>query len=179
MLNYQVLAENLASHGYIVASINPTYSSDFVAFSDGSVVYRTPEGSMPEGNVSDEELNEVGSKLIETWTGDISFVINKLGEMNAEKGSMWTGHIDMKHIGVFGHSFGGASSTEACLVDNRIKAGYLLEIPKAAHFSFSDDTLFFSPILKALGVFGTINAERGLQITNSYITAFLINISKI
>lgn len=50
--------------------------------------------------------------------------------------------------------------------------GYIIEISKAAHFSFTNNTLFFSTILKALGIYGTINGERGLQITNSYTTAF-------
>lgn len=221
VFNYSVLAENLASKGYIVAAINPTYSSDFVVFSDGSVVSKTPKASMPEGNATDKELNETGSKLIKTWAFDMSFVISKFGEMNSDKGNMWTDHVDMEHIGAFGHSFGGAASAEASLNDKRIKAGvdidgylyglekssekpfmfilskheqkeldlqelnkiqdfynnlkkdgYILEIPKAAHFSFADHTLFFSPILKAMGIYGSINGERGLEITNSYITAF-------
>lgn len=221
VINYAALAENLASHGYIVIGVNPTYSSDFVIFSDGSTAYKTSKGSMPEGDATDKELNDVGAKLIKTWSADMSFTISKLGEMNFEKGNMWTGHVDMEQIGAFGHSFGGAASAEASLTDERIKAfididGYLygvqtnpekpsmfimsqheqkgidlqegnkiqdfynslnkdvyiIEISKAAHFSFTDNTLFFSPILKALGIYGTINGEHGLQIINSYITSF-------
>ncbi|TGE31089.1 hypothetical protein [Desulfosporosinus sp. Sb-LF] len=221
VFNYTALLENLASRGYTVVGINPTYSSRYVVFSDGSVAYRTPEGSMPESNPTDKQLNEVGAKLIKTWTEDMSFVFNKLGEINAKQGSMWTGHIDMAHLGAFGHSFGGDASANACLVDNRIKAGididgylygvekvpekpfmfilsehqkntidlqeyhkiredfnglkndgYLLEVSKASHFNFLDNAIFFSPILKYTGVFGAINGERGLQVTNSYITAF-------
>jgi predicted dienelactone hydrolase len=221
VLNYQSLAGNLASQGYIVVGINPTYSSRFVVFSDGKVAYRTPKGNIPENNPTDEQLNIVGSKLIKTWADDMTFAINRLAEINVDKGSMWAGHMDMEHIGVFGHSFGGATSVEACLLDNRIKAGididgylfgvkkglnkpfmfimshhqnntsdlqelnkikevynglakdgYLLDIPKAAHFSFQDNTIFFNPIQKAMGIYGTINGERGLQITNSYLTVF-------
>lgn len=221
VFNYTALAENLASNGYIVVGINPTYSSDFVVFSDGSTAYKTSKGSIPEGDATDEQLNVAGSKLIKIWSADMSFVISRLGEMSSEQGNMWTGHVDMEHIGAFGHSFGGAASAQASLTDERIKAsididgylygvqkspekplmfimsqheqkgidlqesnkiqgfynslnkdGYIIEIPKAAHFSFSDNTLFFSPILRALGIYGTIDGERGLQITNSYITAF-------
>lgn len=223
VFNYQTLAENLASQGYIVVGINPTYSSRYVVFSDGSVAYRTPEGTIPESSLTDEQLNNIGTRLINTWTEDMRFAINKAGEMNTKQGSMWAEHIDMEHIGAFGHSFGGAASAEACLYDNRVKAGididgslhgdvlkkspnkpfmfimsqfkqsgiglmesnkikgfyngiekdgYLLEISNAAHYSFLDNTVFFSPVLKAMGVFGTINGERSLQITNSYITAF-------
>ncbi|WP_297418921.1 hypothetical protein [Clostridium sp.] len=221
VFNYTILAENLASEGYIVVAINPTYSSDFVVFSDGGTANKTSKGSMPEGDATDKELNDVGSNLIKTWSADMSFVISKLGEMSIEQGNMWTGHVDMEHIGAFGHSFGGAASVEASITDERIKTnididgylygvqtrpekpsmfimsqheqkgidlqennkiqnfynslnkdGYIIEISKTAHFSFTDNTLFFSPILKALGIYGTINGERGLQITNSYITAF-------
>lgn len=38
VFNYTVLAENLASEGYIVVAINPTYSSDFVVFNDRSFI---------------------------------------------------------------------------------------------------------------------------------------------
>lgn len=221
VFNYTTLAENLASKGYIVVGINPTYSSRFVVFSDGSVAYRTPKGTIPENNLTDEQMNEVGSKLIKTWTEDMRFVVNKFIEMNTAQGSMWTGHIDTENIGAFGHSFGGAAATEVCLLDKRFKAGididgylygveknpgkpfmfilsqhqqnesyfqevnkiqsvynglkqdgYLLEISKAAHASFEDNAVFFSPILKAIGVFGTMNGKRGLQITNFYVTTF-------
>lgn len=221
VFNYTALAENLASHGYIVLAINPTYSSDFVVFSDGSTAYKTSKGSVPEGDATDKELNDAGQKLVKTWSKDMSFAISKLDEMSLEKGNMWTEHVDMEHIGAFGHSFGGAASAEASVTDKRIKASididgylygvqkspqkplmfimsqhgqngidllesnkihdfynsinkdrYIIEIPKAAHFSFTDNTLFFSPILKAMGIYGTINGERGLQITNSYIATF-------
>jgi dienelactone hydrolase len=222
VFNYTTLAENLASQGYIVVGINPTYSSRYVVFSDGSVAYRTTKGSIPENNITDKQMNDIGSRLMKTWTGDMKFGINKIGEMNTEQGNIWSRHIDMKHIGAFGHSFGGAASANACLVDSRIKAsididgylygvkgspkkpfmfimsehskkndpffqefnkiqgiyhrfkkdGYLIEIPKTAHFSFTDNAVFFSPILKVMRVYGTIDGERGLQITNSYMTAF-------
>lgn len=134
VFNYTAIIENLASHGYIVVGINPTYSSRYVISSDGSVAYRTPQGTMPEDNPTDEQLNEYGSRLINTWTEDMVFVISKLGDMNSEKGSMWQGHIDMEHIGTFGHSFGGAAAVES-LQDNRVKAsididGYLYGIKK-------------------------------------------------
>lgn len=221
VFNYTVLAENLASNGYIVIGVNPTYSSDFTVFSDGSTAYKTSKGSIPEGAVTDKELNDAGSKLIKTWAADISFAISKMSEMNLEKGNMWSGHIDMEHIGAFGHSFGGAASVQSSLLDDRIKAsididgylygvqktsqkplmfimsqhaqkgidlqeinkiqsvysslkkdGYLIEIPKTAHFSFTDDTLFFSPILRIMGIYGTINGKQGLKLTNVYITTF-------
>lgn len=221
VFNYTALAENLASHGYIVLAINPTFSSDFVVFSDGSTAYKTSKGSMPEGDATDKELNDAGLKLVKTWSKDMSFAISKFSEMSLVKGNMWTEHVDMEHVGAFGHSFGGAASAEASATDERIKASididgylygvqkspqkplmfilsqhgqneidllennkihdfynsinkdrYIIEIPKAAHFSFTDNTLFFSPILKAMGIYGTINGERGLQITNSYIATF-------
>lgn len=141
VFNYQALAENLASRGYIVVGINPTYSSRFVVFSDGKVAYRTPEGNMPEGNPTDAQLNKKGSKLIKTWSEDMTFAIDKLEEMNGDAGSK---HLQM--------------SAQKCLY-----APYLYVPPT---------TIFFNPILKIMGIYGTINGERGLQITNSYMAAF-------
>ena len=46
--DYTVLAEDLASHGYVVAGIANTYSAPVVVFPDGRVVKRIREAALPE-----------------------------------------------------------------------------------------------------------------------------------
>lgn len=74
------------------------------------------------------------------------------------------------------HQQGGTDALEYKKIQdfyNGLKrGGYLLEIQNSAHYNFMDNAIFFSPIAKAMGVFGTINGEHGLEIANSYITAF-------
>ncbi|WP_141504542.1 alpha/beta hydrolase family protein [Paenibacillus luteus] len=113
-------AENLASHGYIVASIDHTYSTFGTVFPDGTLtLLRTYEEQF-----IDKEYRDLVGK---TWTDDVLFTLDQLERMNAgEIPSKVEGKMDLDHIGVFGHSFGGAASYDATY-DPRIKAGINLD----------------------------------------------------
>jgi len=118
--DYTTLAEDLASHGYIVAGIANTYSAPVVVFPDGRVVRRVPEASIPE--TSAEAGRQAADKLVMVWAADVVSVMNQLEKLNADTGGKFTGRLDLNRLGVFGHSFGGAASAQACLVDDRCKA---------------------------------------------------------
>ncbi len=113
-------AENLASHGYIVASIDHTYSTFGTVFPDGTLTtLRTYE----ERFIDKDYREMVG----QAWTDDIFFMIDQLERMNAgQVPSKLQGKMDLEHIGVFGHSFGGAAAYDATY-DPRIKAGINLD----------------------------------------------------
>lgn len=110
-------AEFLASHGYVVAAIDHTYSTIATAFPDGRVT----------GN--DISLNEndfyvVGKKVGKVWNEDVEFVINQIDRMNSkEEKNGFAGAIDMRNIGVMGHSFGGASAFHETQFSPKVKAG--------------------------------------------------------
>jgi predicted dienelactone hydrolase len=124
--DYTVLAENLASHGFVVVGINPTYSSNLVAFPDGRVVTRSDMGTIPD-NATPAQVEQIGNKLIEVWVNDVIFVMDRLETINATPASPFYKHLDLDHIGVFGHSFGGATAIIVCQQDSRCKAGANLD----------------------------------------------------
>jgi predicted dienelactone hydrolase len=219
---YTTLLEDLASHGYIVFAIAPTYSADAVVFPDGRVVERSPAGSLPESGVG---VQAAGDRLVMVWARDVIFIMNQLQRLNAARGQLFSGRLDLARLGVFGHSFGGATAAQVCHMDTRCKAGvdldgdlagsvvhsglttpfmvlqsdcggcadapcramqgqvqailrtvphgarYDLSIAGLEHFNFADYAVEFTP-LRLLGVLGSIDGVRGLQITRAYVRAF-------
>lgn len=113
-------AENMASHGYIVASIDHTYSTFATAFPDG----RTTTMRTDDEQVGDKTYRDTVGKM---WTDDVTFTLDQLEQMNAGLiPSGLQGRMDLDHVGVFGHSFGGAASYDAAN-DPRITAGIDLD----------------------------------------------------
>ncbi len=122
---YTTLAEDLASHGYVVVGINPTYTTTIV-FPDGRVTRRSPAGTIPETSGS-AAINATGDRLVGVWAADARFVLDRLTQLNAEAGGPFVGRLDLSRIGLFGHSLGGAAALEACRLDSRCKAAVDME----------------------------------------------------
>lgn len=113
---YTSILSEVASHGYIVAAIEHPYSTLTTVFPNEKIAtYITKVETF-----SDEELIELEG----VWVDDIKFVLDELESVNdgGDYGIIQS-RIDNNHIGVFGHSFGGAAAYQVCYFDNRIKAG--------------------------------------------------------
>jgi len=132
VMNYSTLAEDLASHGYVVVGFDAPYRTGLVVFPDGRVIARTPENN-PE-LVSGDALTRRANKLLAAWTADIAFVLDQLDRLNASDASgKFKGRLDMTRVGVFGHSFGGATAAQFCSQDSRCKAG--IDVDDSLHGS--------------------------------------------
>lgn len=133
--NYSILAEDLASHGYVVVGFDAPYRTNVVVFPDGRVARRIPENN-PEFCLErvGPERDRCAIRLLTTWTADMAFVLDRLAQLNASDASgKFTGRLDLMRVGVYGHSFGGAAAALFCHDDSRCKAG--IDVDGAPHGS--------------------------------------------
>jgi platelet-activating factor acetylhydrolase isoform II len=120
--DFTVLAEDLASHGYIVVGFDAPHRTTLVVLPDGRVVLR-PRINDPEG-LSSDQADRLINKLLPMWTSDTKFVVTQLQHLNlADPSGKFAGRLDLQHLGMFGHSFGGATALQFCHDDSRCKAG--------------------------------------------------------
>ncbi|WP_369638393.1 alpha/beta hydrolase family protein [Nocardia sp. JMUB6875] len=122
------LAEDLASRGYVVVTIDHTYESPAVEFPGGRLAQFTaqPGGFTPE----------LRKRYIDARLPDIGFVLDSLTLLSqgvnpdAEQRALPAGldhALDLGHIGMVGHSSGGYAAVEALHEDCRIGAAVDLD----------------------------------------------------
>jgi dienelactone hydrolase len=115
------LAEDLASHGYVVAGIDHTYESHATAFPDGRVTTCLARQAPRR-----DRKEEVAAGR----AADVCFVLDDLtGAHPAWPGA---GLIDPSAMAMAGHSAGGAAAIAAMLADSRIRAGIDMDGSTAA-----------------------------------------------
>ncbi|MGW2419493.1 alpha/beta hydrolase [Streptomyces sp. NPDC001709] len=119
-----VLAQDLASRGYLVVTVDHTHDAGEVQFPGN----RLEVNAMPAGTHSSDTLN--------VRAADVRFVINQLGTIakggnpDVDHAKLPTGlsqSVDMSRIGMFGWSLGGAAVDTAMQLDHRIAAGANLD----------------------------------------------------
>jgi dienelactone hydrolase len=117
---YASLAEDLASHGYLVAGVTPTYSANLTVV-DGQTVKSTESANPPNLGETSKGALEAGDHLVTTWAADARFAATTLGKQlpNSVETGIGTSYV--------GHSFGGAASLEACRTDQRCGAAVDLD----------------------------------------------------
>lgn len=111
--DYTTLAEDLASHGYIVVGFDAPYRTVVFVTHDSRVIVR-PLAANPE-TMPPSQARGFVEKLLPMWVDDANFVVSQLQRLNAgDPSGRFTGRLDMHRLGMFGHSFGGAQSLQFC-----------------------------------------------------------------
>lgn len=106
----------LASHGYVVVSVDHPYHSFYTQGVDGTITtinaayMREVNDSNKDGVYTVEELYGLTQKWMKLRTGDMNLVINTILDKAASDQDPVYRLIDSEHIGVIGHSMGGAAS---------------------------------------------------------------------
>jgi dienelactone hydrolase len=106
----------LASHGYVVVSIDHPYHSFYTKSEDGTVAMinsdynREITNLNTKGVYTNEELNGLIQKWMKLRTDDMNFVIDTILKKAESDNNPIYQQINTEKIGVFGHSMGGAAS---------------------------------------------------------------------
>ncbi|MFE9065591.1 alpha/beta hydrolase family protein [Streptomyces violaceusniger] len=115
-------AEELASRGYVVVTMDHTHETSPVEFPGGRV------------ELQKDPLTGPGKRkqAIETRVGDTRFVLDQLAVLRDGGNPDAAGRrlprglgkaLDLTRVGMYGHSAGGITAAEAMRVDGRIDAG--------------------------------------------------------
>lgn len=116
-LVYSAMAQELASKGNIVISIDHPYDADIVEFPDGSTILAA--------NISTDAQIEAA---VDVRTQDVAFLLDQLRSDQISKQLLGGKvRINQKKYSVYGHSLGGATAVEAASSDERLTAGINLD----------------------------------------------------
>lgn len=116
---HTTLIEDLASHGYVVATPDHAYDCNLTVFQNGTTAnYRSDITGHPDSvNIRRMQLN--------TRVSDIRFILDKLTELNTT--SFIGGMMNLNKVGVLGHSYGGATAIQSSYEDNRFNSCLVLD----------------------------------------------------
>ncbi|MGW7271280.1 alpha/beta hydrolase family protein [Streptomyces sp. NPDC054864] len=113
------VVEELASHGYVVVTVDHTYEAPGVEFPDGSVKDDAPLLKALEEAQRDDAMPALLKKVLDVRVADSKFVLDRLGSLPHGLSKV----VDRKRVGMIGQSAGGIAAAETMYEDGRVKAG--------------------------------------------------------
>jgi len=114
------LAEELASHGYLVAALEHTYGAAATLLDDGRLRQSSPVVLPARG--SSDQFPVLATRLVQTFADDNRFLLQHLTsvqEGRADQGpsvlGQLAGTMDLSQVGLVGHSTGGGAMVRLVL----------------------------------------------------------------
>jgi dienelactone hydrolase len=121
---YTVLAEGLASSGFIVVATNHPPDSLIAVFPDGHETRNAPYWPLNADRRA--QGTAIGRFADDVLVADVRFVLDELQAMNS-RDRFWRGLLDLAKVGIVGHSMGGTTAALAAKEEKRISAGVNLD----------------------------------------------------
>jgi hypothetical protein len=136
--------EDLASRGNVVVSFDHTYEAPVVEFPDGRLANQLADFQ----SIDPKVLKVVFKRAIDARVADTRFVLDQLDLLDGGRNpdaqrrrlpAGLPGALDLRHLGMFGYSYGGYTAGESMVNDRRIDAGVNLDGTMAHGFGISED----------------------------------------
>ena len=109
---YTLYAEELAARGFVVATVDHTDEARAVVFPDGRIA------GPAEIPTTIEETVDWVPRALAVRVADTRFLLDQLEHLRG---------LDLRRVGMVGHSLGGSTAAEVMLADPRIDAGVNLD----------------------------------------------------
>lgn len=153
------LVQDLASRGYVVVTIDPTYEADEVEFPGGRVIDSVLLAQLQQAE-KDGTVFALLKKIIDVRVADTRTVLDALTALDAghnpsvgppRLGTMplprgLAGALDLHRVGMFGVSAGGFTAAQAMYEDPRIRAG--IDLDGAVETPLVPDSLQLAPVFE-------------------------------
>src|SRR3954469_10391898 len=137
---YTSLSTELASRGFVVIALSAPYESAPTVLAGGRVV-----GQTVHPNVMGPPPHPELQRLIDLRAADAGFVLDQLAALATDdRRSPLAGHLDLRHVGIAGHSLGGAPAVQVLAADPRFKVGVNLD---GKLFGTQPDARLHQPLL--------------------------------
>jgi predicted dienelactone hydrolase len=124
-----VQVEELASHGYVVVTVDQPFAASGVRFPDGRIVpfdtWLLPP--WPQHPPQDDQAS-FRERILPFLTEDLRFVLDLCEMLADDRSEPLAGRLDLTRIGIIGMSLGGILAAEACARDPRLTAGLLMDV---------------------------------------------------
>jgi dienelactone hydrolase len=122
--DYTFLFEDLASRGYVVASVDHTYEATAVEFPDGRFVESVLGSHLANNLQGDSQTLTLATSV---RLGDLEFVVNDLARLNVSTDSPFTSKLDTSRIALAGHSLGGLTAILGVERTQGFRAGIIID----------------------------------------------------
>lgn len=121
-LYYSVIAQTIASSGYIVVTVDAPYDVDVVEYPDGSV-------ALLNSTIGPNPPVTVVELAVSVRAQAASFVLDQLRNASVVSHLIpgVSCDLDVRKVAMFGHSLGGAATAAAMLNDSRIAGGIAMD----------------------------------------------------
>ena len=158
---YTALAEELASHGYVVIGVNsPGHSKLFMPGGglEPVVFGSMPASSYPEGF---DALQEPMNRLV---GADLAFAFARLNNLDRTD-SVLSGHLALDSVAMLGHSNGAMAGSRVCAAQPRCRAFLGIEGPQTRELRLGGNDKPFAQVYGeqtlSFDTLGVFTAMRG------------------